>query len=112
AARAVRDKLRERWIQVEKLFEFTRVPLDETLQAVKDVNAAELAAASATERGEALRGGLDRLRKIKSVVDAKVAEGAEPEFHKLTVDAEVLKAEAELAANAPARSGPEAASSL
>ncbi|MBW8884992.1 MAG: hypothetical protein JF612_09510 [Planctomycetia bacterium] len=98
--RAVRDKLRERWTQIDKLYEFGRVPVVETLQAAKEVNAAELAAASsATDRREALRGGLDRLKKIKSIVDSKVAAGAEPEVQKLTVDAEVLKAEGELAAD-------------
>lgn len=100
AVRAIRDKQRERWTQVEKLYELGRMPVMDTLQAAKDLNDAEVAAASSQkENRDARQASLDRLKQIKSIVDAKVAEGAEPEFHKLTVDAEVLKAEAELAAN-------------
>jgi hypothetical protein len=98
AARAYRDKLQQRWEQIDQLYRGGRVKFDEALEAAKNLGAAELAAAGTTdERIAALRATVERLKKIKAVVDAKFEADVEPEHAKLAVDAEVLKAEAELA---------------
>jgi hypothetical protein len=97
AARAYRDKLRERWQQIQKLYEGGRFPLDELLRGSNQLAEAELAAAAnRDERLTALRASVERLKQVKAIVDPKFDADVEPEFSKLAVDAEVLKAEAAL----------------
>jgi hypothetical protein len=98
AARAYRDKLRERWAQIENLYLNGRFQIGELLQAAKELGEAEVAAAATpAERLAARQQHLERLHGVKSVFDAKFAAEVEPENQKLAVDAEVLKAEAALA---------------
>jgi hypothetical protein len=95
AARAYRDKLRERWQQIQKLYENGRFPLDELLRGAKELAEAELAAAeNRDERMAALVAAVERLKQVKAIVDPKFAADVEPEYVKLAVDAELLKAEA------------------
>jgi len=96
--RAVMEKVLARWEQDSSLFTQGRIQLDEVLQAAKDLRDAELAAAANDERLRAVAKNYDRLLKLKGVEDFKVEAGVEPEFRKLQVDSEVLKAQAELAA--------------
>jgi len=104
AARAIRDKLLQRWEATESLFKGGRVELRELIQAAKDLGEAELnSAADAQERIAAGQQLVERLKGVQSIVDAKYQGNVEPIQHKLAVDAEVLKAEAQVAAESRAR---------
>lgn len=97
AAIAYRDKLQERWQQIYQLYKSGRFPLDQLLRSSNELAEAELAAANARdERLAAMRAALERLQQVKAIVDPKFEADVEPEYAKLAVDAEVLKAEAAL----------------
>jgi hypothetical protein len=95
SARAYRDKLRERWHEIESLFRSGRYRSEDLLQAAKDLAQAELAA---DERRAALQQHVDRMKGFQSIVNAKVEGDVAPRSELLAVEAELLRAEAELAA--------------
>lgn len=99
AQRAYRDKLRERWKEVDELYRNGRLPFTDLLDAERDLAHAELAASTnLDERRASRQEHVNRLREIKAVVDAKFQEGLEPNHPKLAVDAALLWAESELTA--------------
>jgi hypothetical protein len=99
AARAYRDKLRERWQAIEQLFDSGRWQFDDMVRSAKELGEAELAAAaSPNERRDARQQYVDRLKTLKSYVDDRFENDVEPIQTKLAMDATLLKAEAELAA--------------
>jgi hypothetical protein len=99
AARAIRDKLRERWDAVETLYQGGRVDLYDVIRAANDLGEAEQnAVENEPERIAALKQHVERLKQVQSVVDAKYQADVEPVQNKLAIDAEVLKAEAQFAA--------------
>jgi hypothetical protein len=99
SARAYRDKLREHWKYVEDLYRGGRIPTEELVQAAKDLGEAEIAASATTEeRLTARKDHVERLREFHSIVKTRFDGNIVSHRGVLAVEAELLRAEAELAA--------------
>jgi hypothetical protein len=99
SARAYRDKLRERWELIEGLHREGRFRAEDLAQAAKELGEAEIAAAATPEeRQTARKDHVERLRHFHSIVKSKFEGNIATRDELLAAEAEVLKAEAELAA--------------
>jgi len=98
SARAYRDKLRQRWEALEALYSGGKSRLEDILQAAGELGQAESAAAATTdERRTALQEHVERVKRIKAIVEEKYKQQVEPVQNFLAAEAAVIKAEAQLA---------------
>ena len=98
SARAYRDKLRERWQTLETLYNGGKVRLEDNLQAAMELGAAELAAADAADQRRTAEEHVERVTRIKKIVQDKYSSGVEPVQNFFAAEAALIKAQAQLAA--------------
>jgi hypothetical protein len=113
AARAYRDKLRERVQLLERSFKAGEVPISAVLKERVQLDDAEIAAAaSPAERQTARRQKVEHLQELKTMTDRAHKAGEAVQTDVLAVEAELLKAEAEMTADRGAASSPPALRAL
>lgn len=97
AARAIRDKRRERLELIEEAYRAGEAALTEVLTAAKELAEAEAdTAESAAERRLARQKQVDVLRQLNVAVEAKRKAGVAAESDVLAIETELLKADAQL----------------
>jgi len=97
AARAYRDKLRERWKLLEEAYKVNEAGLDDVLTAAAQYyEAAATVAESAQERRNARQQQVDQLKQLVEVMKALFRNNQVGQADVLAAEAELLKAAAQL----------------
>jgi hypothetical protein len=113
ATLAYREKLRERVQLMERGYKAGEMPISELLRAKVQLDDAEVAAAASVEdRQAARRQKVEHLQELKTISDKLRRSGEANQSDMLAVEAELIKAEAELAAEQSSASSPPAPPAL